>query len=146
MLRFATLLLLSAAAMWAQSTGAASLVGTVSDTSGAVIPGAKIAVRNLGTQFLYESQTNADGSYYVPNLPSGSYDLTVEGQGFKRFVQSGLILRISESPRIDVRLEVGNVTESVKVDATPPLLETESASSGQVLDGEVVEKLPRVET
>lgn len=142
MIRIIATMFLCAFGAWAQSTGAASLVGTVTDTSGAVIPGAKISVRNLGTQFLFEGLTKADGSYYVPNLPSGTYDVTVEGTGFKRFVQTGLILRISESPRIDVRLELGNVTDSVKVDATPPLIETESASSGQVLDGEVVQKLP----
>jgi hypothetical protein len=126
----------------AQSTGAASLVGSVTDSTGAVVPGAKVLVRNLGTQFTSETQTSADGAYYVPNLSSGNYEVSIEANGFKKFVQSGLILRINESPRIDVRLEIGNVTESVKVDATTPLLETETAGSGQVLDGEVVEKLP----
>ena len=63
MFRFFTLVFLTTLAAAAQSTGAASLVGTVTDTSGAVIPGAKISVRNLGTQFLYAGQTTADGSY-----------------------------------------------------------------------------------
>lgn len=128
--------------VFAQSTGTATLVGNVTDSTGAIIPGVKVAVRNLGTQFVYEGVTNSDGAYYIPNLPSGNYEVVVEATGFKRFVQSGLILRINESPRINVQLEVGNVTESVKVDATPPLLETETAGSGQVLDGDVVEKLP----
>lgn len=140
--RVVSLFLLLASFAWSQSTGAASLVGSVTDTTGAVVPGARVTVRNLGTQFVSETQTTADGSYYVPNLSSGSYEVNIEANGFKKFVQSGLILRINESPRIDVRLEIGNVTESVKVDATTPLLETETAGSGQVLDGEVVEKLP----
>ncbi len=142
MFRIVLLLLLSASAAFSQSTGAASIVGTVTDSTGAVVPGVKVSVRNLGTQFVSAGQTNSAGAYYIPSLASGSYEVVVEAAGFKKFVQSGLILRINESPRIDVQLEIGNVTESVKVDGTPPLLETESAGSGQVLDGEVVEKLP----
>lgn len=126
----------------AQSTGTATVVGTVTDSSGAVIPGVKVVVRNTGTQISTEGLTNSSGAYYVPNLSSGTYEVVAEAQGFKKFVQSGLILRINESPRIDIALEVGNVADSVKVDATPPLLETESAGSGQVLEGEVVQKLP----
>ena len=133
---------MAAFAAWAQSTGAATVVGTVTDKSGAVVPGAKVTVRNLGTQFISSGQTNSAGAYYVPSLNSGTYEVAVEATGFKKFVQTGLVLRINESPRIDVQLEVGNVTESVKVDATAPLLETETAGSGQVLDGELVEKLP----
>lgn len=142
MFRLLALSALVALAACAQSIGTATLVGTVTDTSDAVVPGVKVTARNLGTQFVYETETTATGSYYIPNLPSGSYELSVESKGFKRFVQGGLILRINEQPRIDVRLEMGSVTDSVRIDATPPLLETESAGSGQVLDAEVVEKLP----
>jgi hypothetical protein len=137
------LYLLSLASMlWAQSTGTATIVGTVTDKSGAVVPGAKVIARNVSTSFQFESTTTAEGAYFLPNLNSGSYELRVEATGFKTVQQSGIVLRINESPRIDVQLEVGNVTESIKVDATPPLLETETAGSGQVLDGDVVEKLP----
>ncbi len=125
-----------------QSTGTATIVGTVTDSTGAIVPGVSVRARNIGTQFVYENTTNSEGSYYIPNLPSGNYELDIEAAGFKRLQRTGLILRINETPRINVQLEVGNVTESVKVDATPPLLETETAGSGQVLDGDVVEKLP----
>jgi len=141
-IRISLLLLLAASAAFPQSTGTATVVGNVSDSSGAMVANAKVAVRNLGTQSIYEGLTSASGAYYVPNLPSGNYDVTVEAAGFKRFVRSGLVLRINESPRIDVTLEVGSVSDSVRVDATPPLLETETAGSGQVLDGAVVQKLP----
>ena len=103
---FAVLSLFTALAA-AQSTGTATLVGAITDTSDAIIPGVKVAARNLGTQFVYESQTNSTGAYYIPNLPSGNYELTVESKGFKRYVQADLILRINEQPRVDVRLEVG---------------------------------------
>ena len=142
MLQRFVLALLAASSLLAQSTGTATVVGTVTDSTGAVVPGVKVVVKNIGTQFAYEGQTAANGSYYIPNLPSGNYEVSAEAQGFKRFLQSGLVLRINESPRIDVTLQVGNVTESVMVNATPPMLETETAGSGQVLDGEVVQKLP----
>ena len=126
----------------AQSTGGATIVGTITDTTGATVPGAKVVARNTGTSFVHESVTSPQGDFYLPNLNSGSYELRVEAAGFKKVVRSGIILRINESPRIDIQLEVGDVAESVQVDARPPLLETETAGSGQVLDGELVEKLP----
>lgn len=142
MLRLAICIALFASSLAAQSAGTATVVGTVTDTSGAIVPGVKVNVRNLGTQFVHEGETNAAGAYYIPNLPSGSYELAVEAQGFKKYVQAGLVLRINEQPRIDVTLQVGNVAESVQVNATPPLLETESAGNGQILDAELVQKLP----
>lgn len=140
--RLILVLLTFASLAIAQSTGTATLVGTVTDTSEAIIPGVKVTARNTATQISTESVTNATGAYYIPNLASGSYELIVEAAGFKRSVQTGILLRINEQPRIDVRLEVGNLADSVRVDATPPLLETESAGSGQVMGGEFVEKLP----
>ncbi|MBL8216116.1 MAG: TonB-dependent receptor [Bryobacterales bacterium] len=127
---------------FAQSTGGASIVGTITDTTGAIVPGAKVTARNIATSFVHESVSNPSGDYYLPNLNSGTYELKVEAAGFKQVLRSGIILRINEAPRIDLQLEVGNVSESIKVEATPPLLETETAGNGQVLDGEVVEKLP----
>jgi hypothetical protein len=142
MLSRLAILLFAALPMLAQSTGTATVVGTVTDSTGAVVPGVRITVRNTGTQIASEGLTNTNGAYYIPNLSSGGYEVTAEAQGFKKFVQTGLTLRINESPRIDVVLEVGNVSDSVKVNASAPLLETETAGSGQVLDGAVVQKLP----
>jgi len=128
--------------LFAQSTGAATVVGTITDSTGALVPGAKITVRNVGTQFVSEGVTNATGAYYIPNLSSGNYELAVEADGFKKYVQSGLVLRINEQPRIDVTLQVGNVAESIQVSASTPLLETETAGNGQILESELVQKLP----
>ncbi|HUQ95380.1 MAG TPA: carboxypeptidase-like regulatory domain-containing protein [Bryobacteraceae bacterium] len=127
---------------FAQSTGTATVVGSVTDSSGAIVPNAKITVRNLETQFVSEGITNAAGAYYVPNLISGNYEVAVEAAGFKKYVQTGLILRINEQPRIDVTLQLGNVSESVQVSASTPLLETESAGNGQILESELVQKIP----
>ncbi|MBS1828724.1 MAG: carboxypeptidase regulatory-like domain-containing protein [Acidobacteria bacterium] len=135
-------LLLLAASAFAQTTGTATLVGTLTDKSGAIIPGANISIVNTETQFVYTGQTNAEGGYYIPNLNPGSYRLTVEAQGFKKYVREGITLRTSEQPRIDIQLEVGAVTESVEVTGAPPLLETETTATGQILEGETIVKIP----
>ena len=127
---------------FAQTTGTATLVGTVTDNTGAIVPGATVKIVNTETQFVYNGQTNPEGAYYVPNLIPGTYRLTIEASGFKRYVREGIILRTSEQPRIDVKLEVGAVTESIQVDASAPLLETETTSTGQILEGETIVKIP----
>src|SRR5688572_5087471 len=105
-------LLLLASAAFAQTTGTATLVGTVTDNTGAIVPAAAVNIVNTETQFVYNGQTGPEGNYYVPNLIPGTYRLTIEAPGFKRYVRDGIILRTSEQPRIDVQMEVGSVTES----------------------------------
>ena len=142
-MRFAFALLLSAALpALSQTTGTASLVGSVTDPTGAAVAGAKLSVRNQETAFVYQGVTNDTGDYYIPNLNSGSYQITVEASGFKSAVQRDIVLRINETPRINIQLEVGNVTESVNVTSRPPLLETESAGIGQILGASTVQRLP----
>jgi len=126
----------------AQTAGTATLVGTVTDASGSLVAGAKVSVVNLGTSFVTESTTTTEGAYYAPYLAPGNYRLTVESSGFKRFVREGIQVRTGETPRIDVQLEVGAVTEAINVSGAPVLLETETAASGQVLDGDLLVKVP----
>jgi hypothetical protein len=137
---FAVLAFISAT--FAQTTGTATLVGTLTDNTGAVVPGAAVNIVNTETQFVYNGVTNNEGAYYVPNLIPGTYRLTIQADGFKRYVREGIILRTSEQPRIDVQLEVGAVTESINVEASAPLLETETTATGQVLEGETIVKIP----
>lgn len=136
-----TLLFLTCAA-FAQTTGTATLVGTITDNTGAIVPGATVTIVNTETQFVSNSQTSPEGAYYVPNLIPGTYRLTIEAQGFKRYVREGVILRTSEQPRLDVQLEVGAVTESINVSGSAPLLETETTSTGQILEGDTIVKIP----
>jgi hypothetical protein len=140
--RLVCIALLFAALLPAQTAGTATLVGNVYDGSGAIVAGAKVTVLNTANSFVSESLTTPEGSYYVPYLQPGSYRLTVEASGFKRYVREGIVLRIAETPRVDVSLEVGAVTESVQVSGAAPLLETETAGSGQVLDGDLLVKVP----
>ena len=127
---------------FAQTTGTATMVGTITDNTGAIVPGAAINIVNTETQFVSNSETNTEGGYYVPNLSPGTYRLTVQAPGFKRYVREGIILRTSEQPRIDVQLEVGAVTESINVTGAAPLLETETTSTGQIMEGETIVKIP----
>ena len=92
--------------------------------------------------FVFTSVTTPEGTWYIPNLNPGKYQLRIEAAGFKTYVQNGIILRTAEQPRIDVKLEVGNVSESIQVTGTAPLLETETATSGQVLEGQTIVKMP----
>lgn len=124
------------------STGTSTVVGTVTDSTGAMIPGVHIKVLNTGSDFLSETVSTAEGAYFVPNLSPGTYRITFETNGFKTLVREGLQLRLGETPRIDVQLEVGNVSDSVKVTGLAPLLETETSSSGQIMEGESVVKIP----
>src|SRR4030095_12339238 len=126
----------------AQTAGTATLVGTVTDASGALVVGAKVSVTNINTSFVAESVTTAEGTYYAPYLAPGPYRLAVEASGFKRFSRDGIQVRTGETPRIDVQLEVGAVTEAVNVSGAPVLLETETAAAGQVLDGDLLVKVP----
>lgn len=142
MLRYCIAALLIVTAAWSQTAGLASLVGNVADSSGAAVPRAKITVRNQDTAFVYEGISNETGDYYIPNLNSGTYQMTVEAPGFKSSVQRDIVLRINETPRINVALQVGSVSESVSVSSRVPLLETENAGVGQVLEGSTVQRLP----
>src|SRR6266700_681626 len=138
---FVALVLLTSAAH-AQTTGAATIVGTVTDTTGAVIPGAKVVVVNTTTGFKFDGVTNSDGYYFVPYLRPGVYNVTIEAQGFKKYVRDGIELRTNDQPRIDVKLEVGSVAESVEVMGSTPLLETETTVSGGIMEGSTVVKIP----
>jgi len=128
--------------VFAQTAGTGTFVGTVTDSSGAILAGAKVSVVNADTAFVSEAMTNAEGAYYVPYLASGNYRITVEAAGFKKYLREGIPLRSGDIPRIDVRLEIGAVTESIKVEGGAPLLETETAAAGAVLDGETLLKIP----
>lgn len=126
----------------AQTTGAGTLVGTVTDSTGAVVVGARLSVVNVDTAFHSETTTNSDGAYYVPYLAPGPYHLTIEAAGFKRHLREGIQIRTGEVPRVDVQLEVGGIAESVTVTSLAPLLETETSSSGQIISGDTLVAIP----
>ena len=91
--------------LWGSVTG--SISGTVSDSSGAIIPGASVAALNVGTGVKQLTKTNAQGFYSFPALPAGHYNLTIQVQGFKEYVETGLVLDVNTALRVDAALQVG---------------------------------------
>jgi hypothetical protein len=142
---FAVVILAMAATAIAQTTGAATLVGSVTDTTGAVVPAARVTVVNTETSFRSETQTSPEGNYYVPYLSPGIYRITLEAAGFKRYVREGLTVRTGETPRVDITLELGSTTESITVSAESPLLATDTAVAGQILEGQAIADIPTVQ-
>jgi hypothetical protein len=129
----------------AQNLATGTLVGTVTDNTGGVVTGAAVTVTNTQTQVASRVVTNAEGSYYMPFLGVGSYQVTVEAAGFKKYEQTGIVINAGETPRIDVKLQIGAVTEEIKVTAAAPLLETDSPVMGQVDDTKTVHDTPMMQ-
>src|SRR5262249_47346495 len=120
----------------------ATLTGRVTDAQGAVIPNARLTVVSESTGAKSETISGTDGVYTVPFLPPGQYSVTAEGPGFKRYVREGLQLSTGERVGVDIQMEVGQTAESVTITAEAPLLNTETATVGQVIGAHEVENLP----
>lgn len=141
---FAALLtaaLFAAAPLLAQFT-TASLSGRVTDSSGAVIPGAAVTVLNTGTARTLTAETDQAGQYSFPILPVGTYKLTVKKSGFQTYVQSGIVLTVNQAATGDVALKIGAVTEQVNVSGNVPLVTTTSATTGQLINQRSIVNLP----
>src|SRR5580698_6439680 len=108
-----------------------TITGVVSDPTGATMPGAKVTVTEIHTGTKINSVTDAAGQYSAPFLLPGDYEVAVQAQGFKSFLQKGIHVGAGDRPVIDVRLEVGDITTSVQVTADASQLNTENASVGQ---------------
>ncbi len=139
-LSLAALVALGSAAGLAQMQS--QLTGTVTDKSGAVIVGAAVTARNVGTGAAYTAVTSPSGTYVVPLLPPGQYEIFCELAGFKKSVRSGVVLETGTTTTLDIQLEVGAITETVTVRAAAPLLETESSSVGQLVERASVVNMP----
>ena len=124
----------------AQSTGA--IVGTVTDPSGAVIPGAKVTATRVDTGVSQSTVTGGTGNYTIPNLVVGTYNVSAEGQGFKSGSATGITLDVSQTRQVDFKLAVTGVESTVEVDATPPLLNTTDGMLGGLVTEEQVQTLP----
>lgn len=120
----------------------AELVGVVTDSSGAAIPNAKVVVTNAETKFTREAQTDVTGNYIITLIPPGTYSIASEAPGFSRLVQSGITLQINQRARVDLSLQIGQVSDTVEVAASAPLLESQSSSLGAVINQQFVADLP----
>jgi len=130
----------------AQDIRTGTLVGGVSDPTGAAVPNASVTITNVQTQVESHAQTTSDGNYDVPYLNIGNYEVTVEAQGFKKLVRSGVTLQAGSTVRIDIQLEVGAVTQEIEVSAASPLLATDTSVVGGLDDAKKVEESPMVQS
>jgi hypothetical protein len=126
----------------AQQSGTAGIYGSVVDAQGAVIAGASVTLTHLERNQVRAANTNDVGQFVFPLLSIGSYRIRVEQPGFKAFEQTGIELQVNDNRRIDVSLEVGDVTTRVQVEAAAATLETSNATIKNVVDGKRVLELP----
>jgi hypothetical protein len=119
-----------------------TISGTVTDASGAVVPEAVITANNTATNIARQVTTNADGIYTLPFLLPGSYTVTAAAKGFRTARRDSVDLRIADRLQVDFNLEVGAVTEEVRVSAEAPLLQTSTANLGQVVEARLIRELP----
>src|SRR5262245_47245849 len=108
-----------------------TLTGHVTDPSGAAVPNVKVKATKLDTNRLFPTVTGPEGVYTIPQLPPGTYQVTAEVTGFKKYVQSGIELASNVRVALEITLAIGNSSESVTVTADVPPLNTASASAGQ---------------
>lgn len=134
--------LIPLAAPLAAQTTAGTITGIVTDQSQAFVPSAKVVVRSQDTGLSRETESGANGEYRVPLLPPGTYMVTASGTGFKGKAVRDVKLEIQQIARVDFQLEVGNVQETITVEAKPAQLETESTVTGTVIKQEQVTNLP----
>lgn len=118
------------------------VVGTVTDPQGARLPGAQVTVTNTGTNVVSHTVTNAEGFYQVLQLPVGTYTVTAEHEGFAKVVTAPAQLDINQALRVDVRLNLGSVTQIVKVAAEAAQVETVNATLGGTVTGTPIQDLP----
>ena len=124
----------------AQTTG--SLLGMVSDQNGAVVTSAKVRATNTDTGFTANATVTAEGSYSIPLLPIGHYTISVEASGFKTFVRKDVLVPVAQDIRADVKLEIGQVGQTVTVSGSDINIDTTTATLGETIDNARLEDLP----
>jgi len=142
MKRFLICFLFSVIALWSQEPRG-TIVGKVTDSSGAVVPGATVRATNTATNVTLSSTSNEQGQYEIPYLLPGVYTVDAESSGFKKWTRGGIELRTGDRVQVDIQLEVGNITQTVEVTASAPVLETTTGSIAQVMTSDEATNLPQ---
>ncbi len=138
----AALALLLASSLFAQS-GNATVVGQVADPSGAVVVGVTVSIQNLDTNVVQTTKSNSEGRYSIPGLLPGKYSLSAEFEGFKKYEAKGIVLQVGDRIALDIVMQVGSTGDSVTITAEVPLLRTEDAQAGLVIDNRRILELPQ---
>jgi len=140
--------LVATAGLWAalplEAQTTTSLIGTVTDKSGAAVPNAQVTALNTGTNLMRTAESNSAGEYRFDFLPVGVYDVGISAQGFKKTVQKAVTLEINVTARVDATLDVGAITEEVNVTAAAPQVNTSNAQIGRTVENAEITTLPIV--
>ena len=140
---FGLLVLLTATGTMSGQTGATgSILGTVTDSTGAVVPNVKITITNTATQVAVQTTSNSVGDYNVPSLNPGTYEVTAEAKGFQKAVISSFTLTVNQHARVDVTLKPGTISETVRTTAQAVSLDTDTAELANLVSQQQVENLP----
>lgn len=119
-----------------------SMVGTVTDASGASVPNAKVTITQAATGTSRTTNTNESGNYSFSDVPPGTYKVTIEAPGFKREERSGVDVLVNQTPRIDMQMQPGTVSETVEVSAAAPILQTDRADTSSTIESVQTANLP----
>jgi hypothetical protein len=138
----ALLLLLGSAPAVLAQTGAASITGLVTDESGAAAPGVTVSAVNQATNVAYGGVSNSAGNFTITSLPVGTYVVKATLSGFKTRTTRPITLEAKQIARLDFKMEIGAIEDTVEVTAPAPVLQTESATVGEVISGNTVQSLP----
>lgn len=137
-----SVLLVSFAPILSGQAVSGNIIGTVTDASGAAVPGAQVSIANVNTNASYQATTNDSGNYTGANLPAGSYTVTITKPGFQRFVQQNVTVLVSQSARVDALLKIGAASQEVTVTSAPPGIETDRAVVQTSLSSQQISSLP----
>src|SRR3972149_4677764 len=119
-----------------------TILGTITDQSGAAMPGVNVVATETRTNLSHDTVTNGTGNYTFPNIPDGIYNIKAELQGFKTVVREAIRLAVNTSIRVDFALPVGELAETVTVSGVTPLLQTDRTDTGRVLESGHVASMP----
>lgn len=136
-------ILLAGVGLFAQSERG-TISGLVQDSSGAVVPAARVTITNTATNAQFTTNSTDAGDYTAPNLAAGQYSVRVEKEGFKPALRTNVTLNAASSVRVDVGLEVGTAEQAIEISATAELLQTENAKSSTTITNKLVDELPLV--
>ena len=119
-----------------------TILGVVKDSSGAVVPGASITLVNTGTGLTRTVHSDSNGEYTAPQLPTGTYNISAEMSGFKKVQLANVHLGVDQKVKIDLKLDLGQMTEAVEIQAETPLLQTSTSDLSVTVEGKTIESLP----
>src|SRR5262249_12776632 len=134
------LLLMPGVSVKAQDRG--TITGQVVDSSGAVVSGARVTLTHPATGQTVTAETNSEGNYTLLSLTAGRYTVTTEKEGFRKAQAINVVVQVNTTTRLDVKMELGTLAETVQVESSAPLLQTDRSDLGTVVDNKAIQQLP----